>query len=99
MPTGTVKWYNPEKGYGFIEPDDRTVSLFINEALLKPLGLYSLAVGEPVKYDVDVRQAHVRVIAMCIVPTEPSNFGSGHHFLTHLTSEPLYQNVLISLDR
>ena len=52
MPTGTVKWFNAQKGYGFIEPSDGGNDVFVHISALERAGLSSLREGQKVKYEV-----------------------------------------------
>jgi CspA family cold shock protein len=54
MPTGTVKWFSEEKGFGFITPDDGTKDLFVHQSALTGIGLRPLADGTKVTYDAEV---------------------------------------------
>ena len=51
MPTGTVKWFNDDKGYGFITPDDGSRDLFVHHSGIGGDGFKSLAEGAKVSYD------------------------------------------------
>jgi cold shock protein len=51
MPQGTVKWFNEEKGYGFIEPDDGSEDLFVHYSSIVGEGFKSLYEGEKVSYE------------------------------------------------
>ena len=51
MPTGTVKWFNDEKGYGFITPDDGGRDLFVHYSGIVSDGYKSLAEGAKVSYE------------------------------------------------
>jgi CspA family cold shock protein len=51
MPTGTVKWFNDDKGYGFITPDDGSRDLFVHHSGIGGEGFKSLAEGAKVSYD------------------------------------------------
>ena len=51
MATGTVKWFNTTKGYGFIEPDDGGKDVFIHITALQQAGLRSLDDGQKVSYE------------------------------------------------
>ncbi len=52
MPTGTVKWFNPTKGFGFIEPEDGSKDAFVHISAVERAGLSSLNEGQKVSYDV-----------------------------------------------
>jgi cold shock protein len=52
MPQGTVKWFNEEKGYGFITPDDGGEDLFVHHTGIAGSGFKSLEEGESVSYEV-----------------------------------------------
>jgi len=51
MPQGTVKWFNEEKGYGFISPDDGSEDLFVHHTGIIGSGFKSLEEGESVSYE------------------------------------------------
>jgi cold shock protein len=51
MPQGTVKWFNEEKGYGFISPDDGSEDLFVHFSGIAGEGFKSLEEGEKVTYE------------------------------------------------
>ena len=50
MATGTVKWFNPDKGFGFIEPDDGSKDLFVHHSDLGGLGMRPLNEGTKVTF-------------------------------------------------
>ncbi len=52
MPTGTVKWFNPAKRFGFIEPDDGSVDVFVHISAVEEAGLSVLTEGQRVEYEV-----------------------------------------------
>ena len=51
MITGTVKWFNTQKGYGFIQPDDGSQDVFVHISAVERAGLASLNDGQVVEYD------------------------------------------------
>ncbi len=51
MPTGTVKWFNPTKGFGFIEPEDGSKDAFVHISAVEAAGLNSLNEGQKVSYE------------------------------------------------
>ncbi len=53
MPTGTVKWFNATKGYGFIQPDDGSKDVFVHISAVERAGLSGLPEGKKVSYVVE----------------------------------------------
>ena len=53
MPTGTVKWFNATKGFGFIEPDGGGPDAFVHISALERAGISGLSEGQKVQYDVE----------------------------------------------
>ena len=51
MPTGVVKWFNDEKGYGFITPDDGSKDLFVHQSAIAGEGFRSLTEGAKVEFE------------------------------------------------
>lgn len=51
MPTGTVKWFNPTKGYGFIEPSDGSRDAFVHISAVERAGIKGLNEGQKVEYE------------------------------------------------
>jgi CspA family cold shock protein len=51
MQTGTVKFYNDQKGYGFIQPDDGTKDVFVHATALERAGINGLREGQKVSFD------------------------------------------------
>lgn len=52
MNTGTVKWFNEAKGFGFITPTDGTADVFVHFSAIQGSGFKTLAEGQKVRYDV-----------------------------------------------
>ena len=52
MTQGTVKWFNSQKGFGFIQPDDGSKDVFVHVSAVERAGLNSLSEGQKVTYDV-----------------------------------------------
>jgi CspA family cold shock protein len=53
MPTGSVKWFNDDKGFGFITPDDQSKDLFVHHSAIDGGGFKSLTEGAKVSYDAE----------------------------------------------
>lgn len=67
MATGTVKWFNSEKGYGFITPEDGSKDLFVHFSAIQGDGYKTLNEGQKVEYEATQGQkgpqaSNVRVI-------------------------------------
>ena len=51
MATGTVKWFNSTKGFGFIQPDDGSKDVFVHATALERAGMRNLVEGQKVAFD------------------------------------------------
>lgn len=51
MATGTVKWFNNDKGYGFIVPDDGSKDVFVHISAVEAAGMKTLNEGQKLSYD------------------------------------------------
>ena len=56
MTKGTVKWFNPTKGYGFITPEDGSKDAFVHISAVEQAGLENLAEGQNVEYELQEGQ-------------------------------------------
>ena len=53
MPTGTVKWFNPSKGYGFIQPEDGSKDVFVHISAVERSGIGNLREGQKVSFELE----------------------------------------------
>jgi cold shock protein len=53
MATGTVKWFNAQKGFGFIQPEDGTADVFVHISAVERSGIGNLNEGQKVQFDVE----------------------------------------------
>jgi cold shock protein len=54
MTTGVVKWFNGQKGYGFIQPDDGGKDVFVHISAVERAGLHNLAEGQKISFELKV---------------------------------------------
>ncbi|HEY8260161.1 MAG TPA: cold-shock protein [Methylosinus sp.] len=52
MATGTVKWFNSQKGYGFIQPDDNGKDVFVHISAVERAGMRDLREGQKLDYEI-----------------------------------------------
>ncbi|TDK35435.1 cold-shock protein [Rhizobium deserti] len=52
MNTGTVKWFNSTKGFGFIQPDDGSTDVFVHVSAVERAGMGSLQEGQKISYEI-----------------------------------------------
>ncbi len=53
MATGTVKWFNSQKGYGFIQPEDGSKDVFVHISAVERAGMRDLREGQRVSYELE----------------------------------------------
>jgi len=85
MASGTVKWFNTAKGFGFVQPDDGGSDVFIHISALNQAGLDSLDEGDKVDYELEQDRRSGKLAATQIVVTEkgapqPRRAGGGGGF-------------------
>jgi len=62
MATGTVKWFNSSKGYGFIMPQDGSKDVFVHITAVQSAGLRGLNEGQKVMFDVSLERGKIAAI-------------------------------------
>ena len=63
MSIGTVKWFNVQKGFGFIQPDDGGKDVFVHASALERAGIGNLVEGQKVSFDIEKDQRTGKVSA------------------------------------
>ncbi len=53
MPSGTVKWFNPTKGFGFIQPTDGSSDVFVHISAVERAGMRSLNEGQKLDFELE----------------------------------------------
>jgi CspA family cold shock protein len=69
MPTGSVKWFNVNKGFGFIVPDDGSKDVFVHVSAVERAGLSSLLEGQRLEYEMG-RDRKGRLSAVSVAAVE-----------------------------
>ena len=69
MATGTVKWFNSTKGYGFIQPEDGSQDVFVHISAVERAGLRGLNEGDRLEFDIEVDQRG-KFAAVNLVPSQ-----------------------------
>ena len=59
MATGTVKWFNPKKGYGFIAPEEGDKDIFVHITAVQAAGMKKLDEGQKLLYDAEEKDGKV----------------------------------------
>lgn len=67
MATGIVKWFNPTKGFGFIQPENGTSDIFVHISAVESAGIRTLNEGQRVSYDVATNKGKVSAANLKLV--------------------------------
>jgi cold shock protein len=67
MATGTVKWFNPTKGFGFIQPDEGGKDVFVHISALNAAGIRHLGDGARVKYDLESKSDRTSAVNLQLI--------------------------------
>ena len=62
MASGKVKWFNPDKGYGFIQPDDGGKDVFVHISALERAGINTLKDDQKVTYDLEEQKGKTSAV-------------------------------------
>lgn len=66
MATGTVKWFNPTKGYGFIQPSAGGKDVFVHISAVEQAGLRTLNDGQAVEYEIESNRGKESAVRLSI---------------------------------
>jgi CspA family cold shock protein len=67
MATGKIKWFNPNKGYGFIQPDNGSSDAFLHISALERAGISSLTEGQKVSYELATNKGKTSAVNIKII--------------------------------
>ena len=65
--TGTVKWFNPAKGFGFIQPDQGGKDVFVHISALEQAGLHTLNEGQKVSFELQENRDKVSAVNLEVI--------------------------------
>jgi cold shock protein len=64
MATGTVKWFNAQKGYGFIQPDDGSKDVFVHISAVERSGIGNLHEGQKLSFELESNRGKTSAVAL-----------------------------------
>ena len=67
MNTGTVKWFNATKGYGFVEPSDKSRDVFLHISAVEAIGLSDLKDGQKISYNIESNKGKISAIDIKLI--------------------------------
>ena len=67
MNTSTVKWFNATKGYGFVEPSDKSKDVFLHISALEAIGLSDLQDGQKISYNIESNKGKISAIDIKLI--------------------------------
>ena len=67
MNTGIVKWFNATKGYGFVEPSDKSKDVFIHISALEQAGIIDLKDGQKISYNIESHKGKISAIDIKLI--------------------------------
>ncbi len=67
MNTGVVKWFNATKGYGFVEPSDKSRDVFLHISAVEAIGLNDLKDGQKISYNIESHKGKVSAIDIKLI--------------------------------
>lgn len=76
MAIGTVKWFNPTKGYGFIEPQEGGKDVFVHITAVQQAGLSGLEPGQKLQYELVTQKSSGKVSAGQLKPLNAGKVGA-----------------------
>lgn len=67
MANGTVKWFNPTKGYGFIQPENGGADVFVHISAVEKAGFTSLNEGQKINYELESNKGKTSAVNLKLV--------------------------------